>query len=79
MYPRPVFIAVILASLYLATTAFDHRIIGGNLASISSVPWTASIRYIPSDNQFGMGHNCGGSLINDRTIITAARCLLDER
>lgn len=72
--------AVILVSLLVATsTAFDSRIVGGYDATYNAVPWTASIRYIPSDGVFGLGHFCGGSLINNRTILTAAHCLFDGK
>lgn len=80
MLTRLVSSAVILSSLFVVTTnAFDSRIVGGFDATFNAVPWQASIRYIPYEGLFGNGHLCGGSLINNRTILTAAHCLLDEK
>lgn len=80
MLTRLVSSAVILSSLLVLTTnAFDSRIVGGFDATFNSVPWQASIRYIPYDGLFGNGHICGGSLINNRTILTAAHCLQDQK
>jgi chymotrypsin len=44
------------------------RIVGGETAQPHSWPWAVSIRFI--------GHNCGGSLINNQWVLTAAHCLL---
>lgn len=80
MLTRLVSSAVILSSLLVLTTnAFDSRIVGGFDATFNAVPWQASIRYIPYDGLFGNGHICGGSLINNRTILTAAHCLQDQK
>ncbi|XP_001658197.2 trypsin [Aedes aegypti] len=46
----------------------DSRIIGGNQSNISAYPWMAALYY---QGQF----TCGGSLINDRYILTAAHCV----
>jgi secreted trypsin-like serine protease len=43
------------------------RIVGGETAQPHSWPWAVSIRFI--------GHNCGGSLINNQWVLTAAHCL----
>lgn len=71
-------LAVSLAAI-CSVAAFDSRIVGGFDATLNTVPWQASIRFIPSDGIFGNGHICGGSLINNRTILTAAHCLFDTK
>ncbi|XP_040165630.1 trypsin-7-like [Anopheles arabiensis] len=44
------------------------RVIGGNTSDIDQYPWMAALYY---RQQF----TCGGSLINDRYILTAAHCV----
>lgn len=43
------------------------RIVGGQYSPRSQIPWIVSIR----ENRI---HRCGGSLITDRIILTAAHC-----
>jgi trypsin len=45
----------------------DERIVGGKSLSIKQVPFIISLQNL------GM-HMCGGSIINENTIITAAHC-----
>jgi hypothetical protein len=47
------------------------RIFGGKTALHDSWSWTISI-------QNGNNHLCGGSILNERYIITAAHCLVDK-
>lgn len=46
---------------------FDTKIVGGTIAQHGEYPWQVSIRYY---NQ----HVCGGTLIGDHHVLTAAHC-----
>ncbi|XP_037953289.1 trypsin delta-like [Teleopsis dalmanni] len=46
----------------------DGRIVGGLPADILNYPWQISLQYMES-------HLCGGSIFNDKIIVTAAHCL----
>jgi hypothetical protein len=50
------------------------RIINGYEASAHSQPWLVSLRRVAPDGQVG-GHVCGGALITDRHVLTAAHCV----
>lgn len=50
----------------------QNRIAGGTPTGIKEYPWTALLQYRLSTGYF---HSCGGVLINERYIITAAHCL----
>ncbi|MCU7917499.1 MAG: trypsin-like serine protease [Candidatus Thiodiazotropha sp. (ex Epidulcina cf. delphinae)] len=49
-----------------------HRIIGGTPAQAEAYPWMAALLSKSDDQQF-----CGGSLIADRWVLTAAHCVED--
>ncbi|XP_050079401.1 CLIP domain-containing serine protease B4-like [Anopheles maculipalpis] len=49
------------------------RVIGGQPTEIDEFPWTALIEFEKPDGSFGF--HCGGSLINERYIVTAAHCI----
>ncbi|XP_017775048.1 PREDICTED: serine protease easter [Nicrophorus vespilloides] len=51
------------------------RIIGGSKASLGQFPWMARISYEICENTFE--YRCGGALINEKVIITAAHCVVD--
>ncbi|KAM9481983.1 chymotrypsin-like protease CTRL-1 [Clarias gariepinus] len=49
---------------------FNSRIVGGQNATVGAWPWQVSLQ----SPAYG-GHFCGGSLINDKYILTAAHCV----
>merc|ERR1712038_2177550 len=54
------------------------RIVGGNEATPNSWPWQISLRWCPgcSLNNVG-GHICGGVIISEHWVLTAAHCVVD--
>ncbi|KQS38389.1 uncharacterized protein Dere_GG12275, isoform B [Drosophila erecta] len=52
---------------------FEYRIVGGKETGKREFPWMALIEYTKPGNV--KGHHCGGSLINNRYVLTAAHCV----
>ncbi|XP_063698023.1 CLIP domain-containing serine protease B4-like [Culicoides brevitarsis] len=52
---------------------FPDKIFGGSETALDEHPWTAVIGYVMDDNSTIFG--CGGSLINNRYVLTAAHCI----
>ena len=68
---------LVLALLSSALLAADRtvRIVGGTQVPDNRYPWMASIYFRVADNRFLPG--CGGSLISDRWIVSAAHCFVN--
>lgn len=49
------------------------RIVGGDIAQLDSFPWLARIQYYKPNKRFGF--HCGGVLINERYVLSAAHCI----
>ncbi|XP_037939578.1 trypsin-like [Teleopsis dalmanni] len=57
----------------------DPKIIGGSAIEITQAPWQVSVRLKANDDiYFGSGHICGGSVISQRVIVSAAHCVAIE-
>ncbi|CAH2229025.1 jg7096 [Pararge aegeria aegeria] len=67
-------ITLLLAYLTVAS-AFPRqdRIVGGTITSIQTYPFSAVLLF--SRNNISFRQNCGGSVINNRSMLTAAHCL----
>lgn len=68
-------ILFVIASLALGSSQdidSDIRIIGGKPVNINTVPYQVSVIV-----QYGtyLIHTCGGSILNEDTILTAAHCV----
>ena len=71
-------IAITVAVLAINSgMAQQSRIINGKPASTDQYPWIASL-FITSETDSETGGGCGGSLIADRWILTAAHCFLND-
>ena len=54
----------------------NNKLIGTNRIGLSEMPWMALIKYeVPT----GLTYGCGGSIINNRYILTAAHCISNLR
>lgn len=69
-----VFLFVVVVSdqssekLFPVLRGFKGRIVGGDETSITNHPYQASVQF------FGF-HYCGGAVISDRFVVTAAHCM----
>lgn len=61
----------------VAATTPSPKIIGGDEASISDVPWQVGLLYNRNLNNFD-DQFCGGSLIHTQWVLTAAHCVVND-
>jgi secreted trypsin-like serine protease len=53
------------------------KILGGRAGDISNWPWTVALVYGSMEDAY-RGQFCGGALISERWVVTAAHCLTDR-
>ncbi|XP_028609815.1 chymotrypsin-like elastase family member 2A [Grammomys surdaster] len=52
------------------------RVVGGQEATPNSWPWQVSLQYLSSGRWY---HTCGGSLVANNWVLTAAHCISNSR
>ncbi len=60
----------------LPTSQGNQKIVGGVLVRPGAAPWQVSLFW--ADMSPSAGHFCGGSLIADQWVLTAAHCISDK-
>jgi secreted trypsin-like serine protease len=63
------------AFVFANNNTISTRVVGGQQSESSDWPWMVSIS---SESPNGYIYSCGGTLINSKTVLTAAHCLFDE-
>lgn len=71
MIPCAAVLALLLVTVHSAADTEDPivGIVGGDQTPIETAPWQVSVQ------RYGR-HTCGGAIINERFVLTAAHCLL---
>lgn len=75
MKPATGLLTILLASPSLVLAA-SPRIIGGADASIEEYPWQVAL--VSDTNDLYNSQSCGGSLVDEKWVLTAAHCVTEE-
>ncbi|XP_058617512.1 elastase-1-like [Onychostoma macrolepis] len=71
----------LLATLALAEPRYleevpEERVVGGEVVKPNSWPWQISLQYLSGGSYY---HTCGGTLIRNNWVMTAAHCVDSSR
>ncbi|KAM6216920.1 chymotrypsin-like elastase family member 2A [Rhynchocyon petersi] len=72
-------LALVAGALSCGVSSYQpqlHRVVGGEDALPNSWPWQVSLQYSSSGQ---WRHTCGGSLIDNNWVLTAAHCISSSR
>ncbi|XP_021193552.3 trypsin CFT-1 [Helicoverpa armigera] len=69
-------ILAILALCIAAVAARGNRIVGGSVTTIGNYPSIAAMLYSP--NAVVFWQDCGGTILNNRALLTAAHCTFNR-
>lgn len=71
---RFLLLIVFISVMYQTSNCQITNIVGGTIIDVSTAPWQVSLKSIASGNS----HFCGGSIISNTWILTAAHCVLGQ-
>ncbi|XP_040843882.1 chymotrypsin-like elastase family member 2A [Ochotona curzoniae] len=69
-------VAGVLTSDVTTVESQQSRVVGGEEAKANSWPWQVSLQYSSGGSWY---HTCGGSLVHNRWVLTAAHCISSSR
>ncbi|XP_075975698.1 trypsin, alkaline A-like [Anticarsia gemmatalis] len=72
-----VLLALCVAAVSAAPSKVGQRIIGGSVVTINYYPHISALLYSATGTTFAQ--DCGGTILNQRSVLSAAHCFLDDR
>ncbi|XP_075975708.1 trypsin, alkaline C-like [Anticarsia gemmatalis] len=70
-------LALFVAAVSAAPKTFDNRIIGGSVTTINNYPSIVPLLF--SSNWVNFIQDCGATILNQRSLLTAAHCFHDAK
>ncbi|XP_059051221.1 trypsin CFT-1-like [Achroia grisella] len=73
---RSIFVCLTIIAAVAAVPRNPQRIVGGSVTTINTYPEIASLLY--SWNGVSFSQSCGGSILNYRSVLSAAHCFIGD-